>query len=68
MEVIHHEFSVKSFLQSDGGMNGLLSIKMALEELEESLKGGNASPDCCPTHTDQWNLYNLLFCVSLAEL
>ena len=36
MEVMHDEFSAKSFLQSDGGISGLLSIKMVLEELEES--------------------------------
>ena len=39
MEGIHDEFSAKSFLQSDGGITGLLSIMTALEELEESLKG-----------------------------
>ena len=38
-EGMHDEFSAKSFLQSDGGITGLLSIKMALEELEESSKG-----------------------------
>ena len=36
MEVMHDGFSAKSFLQSDGGISGLLSIKMVLEELEES--------------------------------
>ena len=39
MEGIHDEFSLTSFLQSDGGITGLLSIKTALEELEESSKG-----------------------------
>ena len=66
MEVMHDELSAKSFAKSDGGIAGLLSIKMALEELDESFKGKPASVDCHPTHTDQWDLHNPLFCVSFA--
>ena len=68
MEVMHDECSAKSFLQSDGGSTDLLSIKTALEELEGSLKVQSASADGCPTHTDQWNSHNLLFCVSFASI
>ena len=46
MEGMHDEFSVKSFLQSDGGITGLLSIKMALEELQATLKEKNCK--CVP--------------------
>ena len=60
------ELFAKSFLQSDGGISGLLSIKMALEELQTTLKEKTASEFHCPTHTDEWNSHNLFVCVGFA--
>ena len=63
-EVTHDEFSVKSFLQSDGGITGLLSIKTALEELEESLKGKTCK---CRLLSNSYRLMELMQSLALSK-
>ena len=67
MEVMHDECSVKSSLQNDGGITVLLSIKMALEELEGSSKGKTCK---CRTLSNSYRamelMQSLALCVSFA--
>ena len=48
MEQMHDEFSAKSFLQSDGGITGLLSSRKPWKSWENHQKGKAASKFHCP--------------------
>ena len=64
-EVMHDELSVKSFLQVMEALLASYPSRWPWKSWKGHQKGNPTSAECCPTHTDQWNSRNPLFCVSL---